>query len=276
MLKDLSANFEVSFLCDLFNFKRNSFYYRSIRKPRCSKYDQIVIEVFKKSRSIYGSRKVEAQRLREGYIVSRRKVLAVMTFYGLVSKYMFARKFKVKTVGQWVSVGNLVNRHFSGLSPFEVVVADVTYVYFGKKLYYLCIIMDIATRMIVGHSVDIEIGSKLVASALSSMNLDLSKVKIFHTDRGSEFNNHRINELMSSFGIIRSLSGVSTPLDNAVIESLNNIVKIEWQFGLSIRSLSGFRASWNEYVDWYNNSRIHGSLDYLTPAEYLLTFASAS
>jgi putative transposase len=240
-------------------------------------YDQKVIDIFVDSFSIYGSRKITAQLHREGYVVSRRKVLETMRFHGLVSKYMLARKFKkTKIIGQWAKVGNLVNRHFSGLKPLEVVVADVTYVYFGKKLYYLCIVLDIATRMIVGYSVDIEIGSKLIVSALTSMNLDLSKVKIFHTDRGSEFNNLRINELMNSHAVVRSLSAVSTPLDNAVIESLNNIVKIEWQYGKKIGSLSRFRVSWGEYVNWYNHKRLHGSLDYKTPAEFLQEFAGVS
>ena len=278
MLQDLSTKYEVSFLCKLFNFQRSSFYYKESRRERCSKYDLIVYDIFLKSRSRYGSRKIRAVLSRMGYTLSRRKVVEIMYYHCLVCKYVQARKLKNKANkgSNFNNYINLVRRKFGDRKPFEVVAADVMYVYFGKKRYYLCILIDIATRMIVGTSVDVDLGSKLVEVALLSMNLDLSKIEIFHTDRGAEFNNHQINQLMEAFKVARSLSAVSSPLDNAVVESLNNIVKIEWKHGLQIRNLSEFRRSWEEYVHWYNNERIHGSLEYKTPIEFLQTLAAAS
>jgi len=227
------------------------------------------MEIFLDSRSIYGARKIKAELSKLGYQVSRRKIMEIMKYQGLKSKYEKARSKKTKTGANFTDYRNLVQRHFTGRKPFEVIVADVTYVYFDRRLYYLCVFMDIATRMIVGSSVSTRIGTGLVESALYSMSLDLNKVKIFHTDRGSEFNNIKINALFASFEISRSLSNVSSPLDNAVIESLNNIVKIEWKFGLQIDSISEFKTSWYDYVDWYNNERLHGSLGYVSPANYM-------
>jgi transposase InsO family protein len=279
MLQDLSTKYEVSFLCKLFNFPRSSLYYQEQLRVRCSEHDQIVIDVFTKSRKIYGCRKIRATLLKRGYTLSRRKILEIMRYYRLVPKYSLARKVrgnKSNKGSNWNSYTNLVLRQFNGRKPFEVIAADVTYVYFGKNRYYLCIFVDIATRMIVGTYVDIELGANFVEKALMSMDLDLSKVEIFHTDRGAEFNNHQINQLMETFGVARSLSDVSAPLDNAVVESLNNIIKIEWKHGLQIRSIGEFRESWGEYVHWYNNERIHGSLKYKTPVEFLQTLSNAS
>jgi len=279
MLQHLSTKYEVSFLCKLFNFPRSSFYHQAQQRVRCSKHDLIVNEIFLKNRSIYGSRKIKAVLSKMNYTLSRGKVLEIMHYHWLASKYTKARKVKVNKTNKgsnWNNYINLVRRNFSGRKPFEVIAADVMYVNFGKKRYYLCILVDIATRMIVGTSVDVELGAKLVEKALSSMSLDLSKVQIFHTDRGAEFNNHQVNQLMETSKVARSLSAVSAPLDNAVVESLNNIVKIEWKHGLQIRSLAEFRKSWGEYVYWYNNVRIHGSLEYKTPVEFLQTLADAS
>jgi transposase InsO family protein len=199
-----------------------------------------------------------------------------MRYHGFVSKYVLARKVRANKGSNWNSYHNLVRRIFRNRKPLEVVAADVMYVYFGKKCYYLCILVDIATRMIVGTAVNTVLNANLVQTAINSMGLDLSNVDIFHTDRGAEFNNHQINQLMESFKTARSLSAVSAPLDNAVVESLNNIVKIEWKYDLKIQNINEFRKSWEEYVHWYNHERIHGSLGYKTPVEFLHTLANAS
>lgn len=276
MLQELSTRYDVDFLCRLFEFPRSSFYYKESRRVRCSKYDSPVSEIFIKSHSIYGARKIKFILSTKNIILSRGKIAEIMRIHGLVSKYVLARKSKANKGSKWNDYFNLVKRHFNNRKPFEVVAADVTYVYFGKTRYYLCIMIDIATRMIVGSSVSTKLGAKLVETALHSMNLDLSKVEIFHTDRGAEFNNIQINQLMEIFKVARSLSAVSSPLDNAVVESLNSVVKIEWKYGLQIRNISEFRTSWEEYVHWYNHERIHGSLMYKTPVEYLHSFANAN
>jgi putative transposase len=276
MLIDLSTTYEVERLCILFEFPRSSFYYQGKPRPRYSEHDDEVKRIFDANYGIYGARKIKIELKKLGRDVSRRKIVEIMAHIGLVCKYVRARKRKSKVGVNSIGYLNLVRRIFKNRKPFEVVAADVTYVYFGRRRYYLCIMIDIATRMIVGHSVDTEIGAKLVEAAISSMNIDLHKVQIFHTDRGSEFNNIHINKLMEKHSVLRSLSSVSAPIDNAVVESMNNVIKIEWKYGRQISNLTEFRASWAEYVDWYNNKRIHGSLCYKTPVEFLQSFAIAS
>jgi transposase InsO family protein len=70
---------------------------------------------------------------------------------------------------------------------------------------------------------------------------------------------------MNAFGIERSLSAKGTPIDNAVGESIYNIVKTEFSYGEDFADL---QLKWFDYVNWYNNVRIHGTLGYLSPAEY--------
>ena len=268
MITYLSKTYAVDKLCSLFRYPRSSFYYQTKLRKRISRYDMIVKDIFYKNHKVYGARKMRFKLAKLGFMVSRRKILEIMKYLDLVPKYVKIRRIKFKTGANSFNYRNLVCRCFNDRKPYEVIAADVTYVFFGKKRYYLCILMDIATRMIVGTSVSLEIGSKLVKDAMFSMKLDFNKVQIFHTDRGSEFNNLNINTFFEKNGIKRSLSDVSSPLDNAIVESLNNIVKIEWQFETQINSISEFKVSWAKYVDWYNNLRIHGSLGYQTPAEY--------
>ena len=74
-----------------------------------------------------------------------------------------------------------------------------------------------------------------------------------------------VDSVISAFGIDRSLSAKGTPCDNAVAESMYNVLKVEMVFGESFDSLDDLELRLFEYVNWYNNKRLHGSLDYLTP-----------
>jgi len=77
-----------------------------------------------------------------------------------------------------------------------------------------------------------------------------------------------VDQIVNAFGMERSLSAKGTPRDNAVAESMYNIVKTEFTFGRRFEDLSEFKLHWFDYVNWYNNIRIHGSLGYLTPNEW--------
>ena len=66
----------------------------------------------------------------------------------------------------------------------------------------------------------------------------------------------------------RSLSAKGSPIDNAVAESMYNILKVEMVSGYTFDSLDELELRLFEYVNWYNNKRLHGSLGYQTPSEY--------
>ena len=100
------------------------------------------------------------------------------------------------------------------------------------------------------------------------MQSDLRLIEIFHTDRGSEFKNRVVEQIMEAFNIERRLSAKGTPIENAVSESMFNIIKTEFVFGQEFTNLAEFKLRWFDYVNWYNRIRIHGSLGYLTPDEW--------
>ena len=80
--------------------------------------------------------------------------------------------------------------------------------------------------------------------------------------------NQAIEQILEAFGIERSLSAKGTPIDNAVAESMYKIIKTEFIFGREFVDMAEFKLYWFDYVNWYNNIRIHGSLGYLTPTEW--------
>ena len=108
----------------------------------------------------------------------------------------------------------------------------------------------------------------MVYRAFASVNRNLSDIQIFHTDRGNEFKNNVIDGLIDAFGITRSLSRKGCPYDNAVAEATFKVFKTEFVYPNIFDSLAHLELELKDYVNWYNNTRIHSSLDYLTPVEY--------
>ncbi|SIS59496.1 Integrase core domain-containing protein [Salimicrobium flavidum] len=93
-------------------------------------------------------------------------------------------------------------------------------------------------------------------------------IHLFHTDRGNEFKNQAIEELLETFDIDRSLSEKGCPYDNAVAEATYKVLKTEFIYGETFETLQELELALFDYVHWYNNIRIHGTLGYLTPAAY--------
>ncbi len=96
----------------------------------------------------------------------------------------------------------------------------------------------------------------------------MNDIQIFHTDRGSEFKNYLIDDLLKEFNIKRSLSAKGCPYDNAVAEAQFKIVKTEFINNRYFETLDQLKRELSAYVYWFNNKRIHGSLGCLSPMEY--------
>lgn len=262
-------------MCKFLKVPRSLVYYHLKNRGRVNKVSEeeielenAIIRIFRESRNNYGTRKIKKQLERESIQASRRKIGQVMKKYSLVSNYNVAQ-YKVKSkVCNEAKTQNILNREFANRDKLEVVVSDLTYVRVGGQWNYICALLDLYSKEIIGYSVGRYKTSDLVYRALLNCRYPLSEIKIFHTDRGNEFKNKIIDEVIEAFCIERSLSNKGCPYDNAVMESLYNILKTEFIKGKVFKDLSHLYLELADYVNWYNNHRLHGSLGYLTPMEY--------
>ena len=141
------------------------------------------------------------------------------------------------------------------------------------KWYYICVIVDLFNREIIGYSAGRHKASDLIYRALSSIKTGLHNINIFHSDRGNEFKNRLIDEVIETFNITRSLSNKGNPYDNAVAEATFKIIKTEFVKNKIFKSLDDLKFQLMDYVNWYNKKRIHGSLKYLSPVDYRLALS---
>ncbi|GAU78238.1 mobile element protein [Fusibacter sp. 3D3] len=227
-----------------------------------------VIKIFNESRKNYGTRKIKKKLADDGKIVSRRRIGRIMRENGLVSTYTIAQYKPHKKPCNEDKTTNKVKREFSDREYLEVVVSDLTYVRVAGKWNYVCILIDLFNREIIGYSAGPKKDALLVYQAFSRANVNLNNISIFHTDRGSEFKNNVIEGLIKNFNIQRSLSKKGCPYDNAVAEATFKVFKTEFANRYLFKSLEDLNLELADYVNWYNNIRIHSTLDYCTPIQF--------
>jgi putative transposase len=256
-------------MCDVLQIPRSTYYYEAKVQNRSEdELSATIMDIYHKSRQNYGTRKIKIELKKRGMVVSRRRIGRIMKENGLVSKYTVAQFKPYVDKSNETDVKNELNREFNQQEPLAVVVNDLTYVRVEKRWHYICLFVDLYNREIIGYSAGPYKNANLVYQALSTIQVDLRQIQMFHTDRGGEFKNKIIDEALDTFDVKRSLSMKGCPYDNAVAEATFKIIKTEFVKGKYFESLEQLTVELTDYVHWFNHIRIHGTIDYLSPIEY--------
>ena len=256
-------------MCKLLEVSRSNYYYEinRIEHEDETNDDEAVIKAFDDSKGNYGARKLKIELAKIGLILSRQKIRKIMIKNALVSSYTVLQYKPTKSTSNEQKIENILSRDFDDRDLHEVVVSDLTYVNVSGKWNYICILIDLFNREIIGQSCGAHKNADLVKQAFYNANIPLNKIQLFHTDRGKEFDNQVIDEILETFQITRSLSRPGCPYDNAVAETTYKTFKTEF-CRKRFDTLEQLETELFDYVHWYNTKRIHGSLGYLSPVDY--------
>lgn len=255
-------------MCSVLQLPKSTFYYEARQRPSVDDVTEAIREIFRRSRENYGTRKIKIELQKQGKCVSRRRIGRIMKEQGLVSTYTLAQFKPKKEACNESMEANELNRAFKQGKELSVIVSDLTYIKVRQKWHYVCVFVDLFNREIIGHSVGERKDAQLVHRAFASIPHDLRRIRMFHTDRGREFNNRLIEDALHTFGIRRSLSEKGCPYDNAVAEATFKIIKTEFVKKRVFSSLMELEREFQDYVNWFNHLRIHGTLDYQSPVHY--------
>jgi transposase InsO family protein len=146
-------------------------------------------------------------------------------------------------------------------------VSDITYIRVGGGFCYLSLITDAYSRKIVGWNLRRDLSAKGCVAALKMAKRDNPKTRdlIHHSDRGLQYYSREYIQTLGK-GVLISMSEKSDPLENAIAERVNGILKQE----LLEERFSSFQeasAAVEKAVMVYNFQRPHLSIEMLTPAE---------
>ena len=268
MIKANAHKYPVSAMCRVLQVNRSTYYYESKQHSDESGLVSEIKEIFRTSRNNYGTRKIKKELMNTGKQVSRRRIGRIMKQEGLVSNYTTAQFKPQKAICNESKTQNILGRQFHGQGYRDVVISDLTYVRVGACWNYICVLVDLYNREIIGYSAGEDKTAELVKAAFQSVEGSLEDIRLFHTDRGNEFKNQTIEELLEIFHIKRSLSHKGCPYDNAVAEATFKIIKTEFVRNETFADLRELKLKLWDYIHWYNHHRIHSSLGYQTPVQY--------
>lgn len=227
-----------------------------------------MVRIFNENEKVYGTLKIKVELKKAGLSVSRRRIGYITKENGLVSPYTVAQYKVHKETCNESKTSNILNREFNPQTSLKVVVSDLTYVRVDGKWDYICLLTDLYNREIIGYSCGRHKNAALVYRAFATVKGSLNQIQIFHTDRGNEFKNRLIDEVMDTFKIQRSLSMKGCPYDNAVAEATFKLIKTEFVKHRQFRSLNHLMFELSSFIVWFNHKRIHSTLGYLSPIEY--------
>lgn len=251
MIKANAHKYSVSAMCKVLQVSRSTYYYDAKQKTDEPELTAAIADIFKASRNNYGTRKIKQELAKKDMIASRRRIGRIMKQEGLVSTYTTAQFYPQKDTCNESKTANVVNREFYEQPYRNVVVSDLTYVRVEMNWNYICVLVDLFNREIIGYSAGPHKTASLVKQAFMTVGGSLEKIKIFHTDRGNEFKNQLIEETLEAFDITRSLSHKGCPYDNAVAEATFKIIKTEFIKNQTFMNLDALKLHLADYVNWF-------------------------
>ena len=249
--------------CTLLNISRASVYYRPVSTRAedlelMARMDRQYLKT-----PFYGSRRMKAWLLAEGYLVSRSKVRRLMRLMGLEAIYRRPNTSKPAPghrVYPYLLKGVDVNR------VDQVWAADITYIPMAQGFLYLVAIMDWHSRHVLAWKLSNTMDTDFCVTALEAA-LGKGRPEVFNTDQGAQFASDAFTQTLQERGIRVSMDGKGRYLDNIFVERLWRSIKYEEVYLKAYQTVAEARVGINAYLEFYNRRRPHQSLGYRTPAQ---------
>ena len=271
----MSGQYKVAWLCEALLVSRSGFYdwqerrrQPGLRQVENTRLRERIRHAFARSRQTYGSPRL-ARAL--GCPGRRNRIARLMR-----SERLFARqrsKYRHATTDSRHGVPIAPNRvqNLAVQRPDQVWVTDATGVLTGQGWLYLVAVLDVCTRRVIGWAMSPSLDAPLVIAALR-MALAQRRPRgtlIVHSDRGSQFASAAYRQVLAQHSLLASMSRKGNCYDNAFIESFWSSLKYELVYHHRFATLAEARIALFDYIEtFYNRTRLHSSLDYLSPIHF--------
>ena len=265
-------------MCAALKVTRQGYYAWKSRPPsahamRDAELAELISQVRAEVRNIYGAPKAFMRLRALGVRTSRKRVARITRERGWrgATRACAKRPSGEKRASKRESADDLVKRRFEAGGPNAAWFADITYVKTRQGWLYLALVMDIWSRRIVGwsmgHNITAELADEALKMALAGRNSPEGRAH--HSDRGSQYVSLLLSKAMHDNGIRPSMGSISSPWDDAAMESLMGIVKSECVHARTYATREEAALDLFGYIEVvYNRARIHSALGYLSPAEF--------
>jgi transposase InsO family protein len=228
------------------------------------------------SRGRYGRPRIHRGLQQQGLRCGEKRVARLMRDAGL--RGVRGRRYRATTQADGTPPApNRVARQFTVAQVNQVWASDVTAWGTTTGWLYVAVVLDLASRRVVGWAAGRTLGQELTLAALQQALAERQPRAglIHHSDRGSHYTGTSYQRLLRAHGVLASMSRRGDCWDNAVVESFFATLKTELVVGTTWRSPGEALAALRQYLGWYNGQRLHSTLRYLSPAVYEARLAAA-
>lgn len=271
------AAFPVRLMCRMLDVSVAGFY-AAQRRPlsrRAHADAQLlpaITATFARCRRVYGSPRVHRELRANGHRIGEKRVARLMRSAGVAVRVPRPFVHTTDSAHAYPIAPNVVQRQFSIHRPLNTTwVSDTTYLPTDEGWLYLAVVLDLASRRVVGWATSAQNDTTLVLTALQRALAFRTPPRglVHHSDRGSTYASAAYQATLREHGAVPSMSRAGDCWDNAVAESF--FATLEWECftdgGFGTRAAT--QRALVGYIDpWYNRERRHSTLHYHSPINY--------
>jgi putative transposase len=268
------GEFRIRLMCRLLEVSRAGYYAWRDRKPssraRADMRLRVAIRaIHAESRQRYGSPRIHRELRARQWCCSRKRVARLMRVDGLRAKR--SRRYRSTTQADATPPApNHLRRGFRVAELNQVWASDVTACRTKQGWLYVAVVLDLASRRVIGWAGGPSFGQELTLPALrQALTRRTPGVGLLHhSDRGMHYTGTVYQRLLSAYGATASMSRRGDCWDNAVVESFFATLKTELACDAKWRSRAEAIHALRHYIDWYNGRRLHSTLNYMSPTAF--------
>ncbi len=272
----LENKYSVHSICKVLDLHRSTYYHNKYRKPKITKIDKddevykpIIKVIFQESKGRFGSRKIRKIMIKDGYIISERRITRLMKEMELIVNQK-SKNYNDAHKRKYFSKPNIISKLDSNTAINMIWISDITYIKVNSKHYYLHVIIDIYSRFIIDYILSGNMEAinivRLFKRAFTKRDNPINL--IFHSDQGGQYKSSIFKKCLTMHNVTQSYSKTGCPYDNAICESTFASLKKEEIYRFLYKDFNELKESIDEYVHFFNYRRPHASLNYVTPSEF--------
>jgi putative transposase len=275
MIRSLSVEYAIKECCEALGVSRSGYYQWKKAEPTLRDREEAELvkqigRVFAANKGRYGSPRVSQALRQDGIDCGENRIARLMRENELAARRKQSFRPRTTVPGNGAVPNLIKDLEPSGVD--QVWVSDITYVATVEGWLYLAVILDLFSRKVVGWKLGETLEAELVVTALKNalMMRKPDRGLYFHSDRGSQYSSQAVLKPLRVIEANLSMSGVGNCYDNAKAEAFFSTLKTEcFPPNQLFSSKALARREIFEYIEvYYNNQRLHSSLEYRTPRQF--------